>query len=118
MTKINLKSRITQMIIPIVLGSTIMLGSAPQLSAAHPQIAPRMVPQMVQCMVKILDQRFKEAKFAMGLASNVDLFEVFLSKKGTWTILSTRADGKTCVVATGKSWISMPAVMDGDAVSF
>ena len=127
MTRFILKSRIKQALVLIVLGSSIILGSSPPALSAHPQfsqqVAPRMVPRMVQCgdrdqIVKLLDQRFKEVKFAMGLASNVNLFEVFLSKKGTWTILSTRANGKTCIVAAGKSWVSMPAIMKGDAVSF
>ena len=79
--------------------------------------------QTLQCgnrgqMVKTLGNRFKENRFAMGLASNVNLFEVFISKKGTWTILSTRADGKTCIIAAGKSWVSMPAKLQGDAVNY
>ncbi len=77
--------------------------------------------QSIQCgsredIVKVLDKRFKENRFAMGLASNVSLLELFVSKRGTWTILTTRADGKTCIVASGKSWVSMPVKIDGDAV--
>ena len=79
--------------------------------------------QTLQCgdrnqMVKTLGNRFKEDRFAMGLASNVNLFEVFISEKGTWTILSTRADGRTCIIAAGKSWVSMPAKLKGDAVNY
>ncbi len=79
--------------------------------------------QTMQCgnrnqMVKTLGNRFKEDRFAMGLASNVNLFEVFISKKGTWTILSTRADGRTCIIAAGKSWVSMPVKLKGDAVNY
>ena len=79
--------------------------------------------QTLQCgnrnqMVKTLGNRFKEDRFAMGLASNVNLFEVFISKKGTWTILSTRADGRTCIIAAGKAWVSMPAKLKGEAVKF
>ncbi len=81
------------------------------------------LPMNLQCgnrdqMVKTLGNRFKEDPFAMGLASNVNLFEVFISKKGTWTILSTRADGRTCIIAAGKSWVSMPVKLKGDAVKF
>ena len=79
--------------------------------------------QTLQCgnrgqMVKTLGDKFKENRFAMGLASNVNLFEVFISKKGTWTILSTRADGRTCIIATGKSWVFMPIKLQGDAVNY
>lgn len=79
--------------------------------------------QTLQCgnrvqMVKTLGNRFKEDRFAMGLASNVNLFEVFISKKGTWTILSTRVNGRSCIIAAGKSWVSMRAKLNGDAVNY
>ena len=89
-------------------------------SVALPDVAHA---QGLQCgkrtqMVKTLDKRFKEARFAMGLASNINLLEVFISKKGTWTILSTRANGTACIVAAGKSWINMPPKLTGDAVNY
>ncbi len=86
-------------------------------------ISTDAISQTLQCgnrdhMVKTLGSRFKEDRFAMGLASSVNLFEVFISKKGTWTILSTRADGRTCIIAAGKSWVSIPAKLQGDAVNY
>ncbi len=79
--------------------------------------------QTLQCgnrdvMVNTLDKRFKENRFAMGLSSSVSLLELFVSKNGTWTILTTRANGTTCIVAAGKSWVSMPVKLAGDGVSF
>ncbi len=75
--------------------------------------------QGVQCgnrdkMVDTLNKRFKESRFAMGLSSRVSLLEIFVSKKGTWTILTTRANGRTCIVAAGKSWVNMPVKLEGD----
>jgi len=45
-----------------------------------------------------------EAPVATGLVSNGSVLEVLASEKGTWTILVTRPDGLTCVVATGEAW--------------
>lgn len=71
-----------------------------------------------QQMVVILDKKFKETRLAMGLISNVSMLELFVSKTGTWTILSTQTNGRTCIVAAGKSWITMPAKVTGEGVSF
>ncbi len=78
----------------------------------------RAKAQGIQCgnreqMVKTLDKRFREHRFAMGLSSSVSLLEIFVSKKGTWTIITTRANGRTCIVAAGKSWTNMPVEPDG-----
>jgi len=115
MTFANLKKRFTRTIGAVALATTLAATAMPQ------NVAAQSVPRGVQCgdrkhMVKTLGQRFKENRFAMGLASNVSLLEFFVSKSGTWTILSTRADGKTCVIAAGKSWVNMPVPLVGEAV--
>jgi hypothetical protein len=46
-----------------------------------------------------------------GLQSSTRILEVWMSEeKGTWTILVTRPDGSTCVMATGTHW------RDGDVL--
>jgi hypothetical protein len=59
-------------------------------------------------MVKVLEGRFKEVRFAMGLSSPVTMVEIYVSKKGTWTIMKTHAGGGACILASGKSWVNMP----------
>jgi len=40
-----------------------------------------------------------------GLQSEERVFEVWFSEEeGTWTILLTRADGTSCVMASGTNW--------------
>jgi len=40
-----------------------------------------------------------------GLQNSNRIYEVWLSEeKGTWTILMTRPDGSTCVMASGTHW--------------
>ncbi len=95
------------------LGAALMIGSVTSnASAASQRCGNREV------IVKTLDTRFKENRQAMGLASSINLLEVFVSKHGTWTIISTRANGIACIVAAGKSWMSLPANPKGDAVSY
>jgi hypothetical protein len=54
---------------------------------------------------QLLTQRFDEAPTALGLQANGELIQVFSSKDGaTWTIVTTRPDGLSCIVALGQHW--------------
>ncbi len=57
-----------------------------------------------------LGARYAESVTAMGLASNGGVLEVLTSKSGSWTIIITRPDGTTCMVANGESWETVPVV--------
>lgn len=57
-------------------------------------------------MVKLLDKRYKEALSNYGVSGQKNIVEVYVSKAGTFTILVTRTDGVSCVVATGDNWES------------
>lgn len=51
-----------------------------------------------------LADRFGEERQSVGLGSNNTLVEVFASSKtGTWSVLATRANGVTCLIASGHS---------------
>ncbi len=40
-----------------------------------------------------------------GLRNSTSVFEVWASEKGgTWTILMTKADGTSCIMASGTNW--------------
>ena len=58
--------------------------------------------------LKHLSSGYSEAPVAMGLVSNGSILEVLASKDGTWTIIVTRPDGRSCVVAAGESWNDKP----------
>ena len=62
---------------------------------------------------------YKEAHIASGLQSDTGLMEIWASEiDGSWTILMTRPDGQTCVVATGTHWLEQETieVVQGDPV--
>ena len=60
-----------------------------------------------------LGSNFQEGPIAMGLVSDGSVLEVLSSKKGSWTIIVTRPDGKSCVVAAGESWEDVPLLVAG-----
>jgi len=57
--------------------------------------------------LKHLGKSYKESPTAMGLTSNGKVIEVLTSDKGSWTIIVTNPEGKSCVVAAGEAWESI-----------
>lgn len=56
-------------------------------------------------VVKKLETGYGEAFAGGGLQNASRIFEVWLSEeKGTWTILMTKSDGTSCIMATGTNW--------------
>ncbi len=50
-----------------------------------------------------------EAPVAAGLASSGAVIEVFTNGDGSsWTIVLTRPDGTSCLLATGEAWLTLP----------
>jgi len=68
-------------------------------------------------VVDKLAGKYGEAFSGGGLQNAESVFEVWRSaEKGTWTILMTRADGVTCIMASGTNWrdgIKIPAGIKG-----
>lgn len=55
-------------------------------------------------IVKQLGDRFAEHPIATGLSSEGAVMQVFASKDGlTWSLVATRPDGTSCLVASGES---------------
>ena len=64
-------------------------------------------------IAKQLSAKYKEAPVAFGLQSNGNLLQIYASdKKNTWTVVSTTPGGKSCIVAAGKRWQSLPGKED------
>jgi hypothetical protein len=65
-------------------------------------------------LTEMLNQKFAEQPSALGLQANGHLVEVFVANDGTsWTIVVTRPDGWSCIVAVGQHWESLPDPVDG-----
>ena len=64
-------------------------------------------------MIKSLAEQFKENPAAVGIINPSAVIEVFVSQDGSWTILATGTDGKSCVLSAGVGWESNILVGDG-----
>ncbi len=64
-------------------------------------------------IVASLEKTYSEAPVSMGLGSNGTIIEVFASPSGTFTIILTRPNGLTCVMAAGENWEDLPKRLVG-----
>ncbi len=59
-------------------------------------------------VVSKLKKGYSETPVSIGLASNGAVIEVFASTKGSFTIIMTRPNGLSCLMAAGDSWELLP----------
>jgi hypothetical protein len=55
-------------------------------------------------LVKQLTEKYKEAPAGSGLIGQTALVEVFVSEKGTFTLVSSYPNGVACIVSAGDNW--------------
>ena len=66
-------------------------------------------------VVKVLNAKYQESQRALGLINEKAMMEVYISAKGTWTMVVTNDAGVTCVVAAGEAWDELPGKALGPA---
>ena len=59
-------------------------------------------------LTKALTGKYKEARKALGLVASRRVMEVFVSEKGTWTLVMTDLNGVSCIIAACHSWEDSP----------
>ncbi len=66
-------------------------------------------------MLDKLSSSYGETRQSRGLSGTAAIVEIFASDAtGTWSILQTTPDGKTCIVAAGDNFQDFPAPIKGD----
>lgn len=65
-----------------------------------------------------LAKDYHETPLAAGIASNhLQVVEILASDDGqSWTILLSKPDGTSCIVADGEDWQAMPLTEKGDPI--
>jgi hypothetical protein len=59
-------------------------------------------------VVKVLSAKYQESQRAMGLINEKAMMEVYISSRGTWTMVVTNEAGISCVLAAGEAWDELP----------
>jgi hypothetical protein len=105
-----------------------MAGSAYKMAAAAvlacALVAVSALPagaQMSLCgeraqLVEQLKTRYKESLRATGLIAANGSAELYLSDEGTWTLIATLANGKSCIIAAGHSWDGSAGLITGTGI--
>ena len=88
--------------LPVLLALSVAACASP--SNAQSPCGPR------DGIIKLLEQRYAEKPQALGLASNGSVLEVTVSPKGSWTLILTSPDGKTCIIGSGEAWTILQAI--------
>jgi hypothetical protein len=84
----------------------------PTLAQAPPS-GPNPTCHSRSDLTAMLNQRYAELPSALGVQADGQLVEVFVSENGTsWTIVLTRPDGLSCIVAVGQHWESLPGAIN------
>ena len=93
-------------LLPAMIGGLLTMTATP--SPANSFCADRTE------MVRSLSDKFKENPTAVGQIDGSAVIEVFVSEKGSWTILATGTDGKSCVLSAGDGFqINVAALGEG-----
>ena len=58
-------------------------------------------------IVSSLSDDYKETRNSIGLANSGSVVEVFSATDGTWSMIITRPDGISCLIAAGRNWESL-----------
>lgn len=97
-----------------------VVGIALLACTPHAEAAGTAAPAARACaargeVVAKLAHRFGETLRSVGLQRAEGLVEVYASEKtGTWTILVTRPDGMSCLLAAGELWEEEPQSAPGE----
>jgi hypothetical protein len=79
--------------------------------AALLPIAPaqaQMACMKREALVKQLTDKYKEAPAGSGLVGQSAMVEVFVSEKGTFTMVSSYPNGIACILSAGDNWEMTP----------
>lgn len=98
---------------PVLAAALAILGTA---AAADVSVEQKACAERSRVITRLAD-RYGETLQSLGLNQSSGVVEIYASDStGTWTILLTRPDGVTCLLASGQSWEkqSIPPGPKGD----
>ena len=91
-------------ILPAALMAAFICAATGSAFAVEVQCAKQMLMQ------QLLIEKYKETPVGAGTVNQDRYMQIFVSAKGTWTILMTQTDGQSCIIASGENWDSLPQI--------
>jgi hypothetical protein len=95
-----------------VLAAAILLSIMPWNLAGMTSVSADAATNVV-CVERLqfierLKRVYDERQISRGINFNGVMVEVFASQEGHFTILATRPDGLSCLIASGENWQETP----------
>lgn len=85
--------------------ASVLLGTA---TVSLPAQAQALCNARTNIVAQLTD-KYGEVSNGVGMQSSTQVIEVWSSQKtGSWTIIASRADGVSCILAAGQGWTNNP----------
>ena len=82
-------------------------------TVAAPAMAQQMPCAERNALVGELKEKYKEVAQGVGMTGNGAVMELMTSDKGSWSLVMTMPNGKSCLIATGSGWEQVPVKVAG-----
>lgn len=66
-----------------------------------------------EAIVAAISDGFGEKPRAFGIIAADRIMQVYVGESGSWTIMVSRLDGVSCLIASGKDWEDIPSPIPG-----
>lgn len=94
-----------------IVGSAMAVGVVAALSTASVPAHAQQLCLLRDVAVSQLTKQHGEEISARGLATNGKfMMELFTGESGSWTLITTDVNGRSCVIASGEAWAPVPVV--------
>ena len=61
-----------------------------------------------ESMIEFLNEKYQEISVGLGLTARGNVIEVLSSADGGFSVIVTKPNGASCIVASGEAWHSLP----------
>ncbi|MEM8794223.1 MAG: hypothetical protein AAGE61_01545 [Pseudomonadota bacterium] len=103
-----------RMTIGIKAGAILSLASGLLFSPVHLSPADAQQGRCTdhKSLTSHLEKKYGEKARSIGMVSEQGVMQVYVSEKGTWTILLTNPHGQACLIAAGKGWEDLKVIYE------
>lgn len=97
----------------LALSALVLATAAPAFAQAPQACGPRNI------VVEQLGRDYAEVPVNRGVTSEGALLELLASPSGSWTLLISLPNGRSCLAAAGESWEELdPQLAQGNPVAY
>ncbi|QRY69790.1 hypothetical protein JVX98_16565 [Ensifer sp. PDNC004] len=95
-------SAIRGLALAALLAAGVVARPVPAISQAPVNCADRSE------VIEFLTRQYQEKPAATALINQQAIMEIYAADNGSWTLIVTDVNGRSCVILAGKSWETLP----------